>query len=211
MMRKWRVVLLRRAKITKLVACRWQSKGTQHSLDQNCHDPPLTQAFSVRSFSARYLAAASVGHAGAECNLGLCYQYGNGVPSRPREAELWYLRAAEKEHAVAQFNLAVLYRRGALGVPKDMEQAVIWYRASAEQGFAAAQCNLGVCYERGEGGLSVDLSAAHHWYLLAAEQGNSGAQNNLGYAPTVQQAFLEKSLYCASNCELVVFCMGWHD
>jgi TPR repeat protein len=39
-----------------------------------------------------YLTAASYGHAGAECNLGLCYQYGTGVPSCAREAELWYTK-----------------------------------------------------------------------------------------------------------------------
>ncbi|HHY84273.1 MAG TPA: sel1 repeat family protein [Verrucomicrobia bacterium] len=45
----------------------------------------------------------------AQCNLGLCYQTGRGVPQNQQEAVKWFLRAARQGDKTAQHNLAVHY------------------------------------------------------------------------------------------------------
>ena len=122
--------------------------------------------------------AAEQGHAGAQNNLGVCYENGRGVLKDYSEAVKWYRKAAEQGHAGAQYNLGVCYYFGQ-GVPKDYSEAVKWYRKAAEQGYAAAQDNLGFCYNFGQG-VPKDYSEAVKWYRKAAEQGHAGAQYILG-------------------------------
>ena len=42
------------------------------------------------------------GHAQAQCNLGVCYEYGNGVETNKEESFKWYKTAAEQGHVQAQ-------------------------------------------------------------------------------------------------------------
>lgn len=85
--------------------------------------------------------AAEMGNAGAQLNLGVMYDFGQGVPEDDVEAVKWYRKAAEQGLAQAQFNLAVMYDDGE-GVPEDDDEAVKWYRKAAEQGLAEAQLKL---------------------------------------------------------------------
>ncbi len=114
----------------------------------------------------------------AQCNLGVAYQYGQGVPQDDTQAVAWYRMSAEQGNADAQWRLGWMYRNGR-GVPQDDAQAVKWYRKSAEQGNANAQCNLGVMYDVGKG-VPQDDAHAVSWYLKSAEQGHARAQFNLG-------------------------------
>ncbi len=86
---------------------------------------------------------AEQGDVNAQCNLGLMYFNGEGVPQDFTEAEKWWCMAAEQGHAEAQFNLGVMYANG-LGVTQDFAEAVKWYRKAAEQGDTDAQDKLGV-------------------------------------------------------------------
>ena len=149
--------------------------------------------------------AAEQGDARAQCNLGVRYYYGEGVPRDYAEELKWYHKAAEQGHARAQFNLGVYYAfrdRYAFreGVPRD--DPLKWYRKAADQGDAAAQCNLGVCYARGLG-VPRDHAEAVKWYRKAADQGDANAQFNLGLAYLEGQgvpkdlAFAYKWLYVA--------------
>ena len=122
--------------------------------------------------------ASEQGHATAQFNLGICYDYGQGVAQDYNEAVKWYRKAAEQGYARAQYNLGVCYKNGQ-GVAKDYNEAVKWYRKAAEQGYADAQNNLGVCYEKGQG-VAQDYNEAVKWYRKAAEQGYARAQYNLG-------------------------------
>ena len=45
-----------------------------------------------------YRKAAEQGHANAQCNLGYCYKYGEGVETNKAEAVKWYRKAAEQGH-----------------------------------------------------------------------------------------------------------------
>ena len=123
--------------------------------------------------------AAELGHAQAQCNLGVMYSSGQGVTEDKAEAVRWYRKAAEQGLAIAQSNLGIMYYRGE-GVPQDKSEAVRWYRKAAEQGHADAQCDLGVMYDNGEG-VTEDKAEAVRWYRKAAEQGYARAQFYLGW------------------------------
>ena len=123
-------------------------------------------------------AAAEEGNEEAQFNLGIMYDFGEGVPADDRKAVYWYRLAAEQGHAGAQFFLGTMYDFGE-GVPADDREAVHWYRLAAEQGHADAQFYLGAMYDFGEG-VPADDREAVHWYRLAAEQGHADAQFYLG-------------------------------
>ena len=122
--------------------------------------------------------AAEQGYVGAQCNLGVCYKNGQGVPQNYSQAVYWYRKAAGQGLAVAQYNLGCCYADGR-GVSQNYSQAVYWFCKAAEQGDVDAQNTLGVCYEKGEG-VTKDYSQAVNWYRKAAEQGYADAQCNLG-------------------------------
>ena len=48
---------------------------------------------------------------GAQYNLGVMYDQGDGVTEDHAEALRWYRLAAEQGHAEAQFNLGVMYAK----------------------------------------------------------------------------------------------------
>ena len=123
-------------------------------------------------------AKAEQGDAEAQCDLGLRYYSGDGVPKDKAEAINWYHKAAEQGYAKAQFNLALCYYNGE-GVPEDKAEAVNWFRKAAEQGDAEAQFNLALCYYNGEG-VPEDKAETVKWFRKAAEQGDAEAQYSLG-------------------------------
>ncbi len=121
---------------------------------------------------------AEKGLAEAQFNLGLIYEYGQGVQQDYAEAVKWFRRAAEQGDANAQYNLGAMYGNGNC-VPQDYAEAVKWYRSAAEQGDSDAQFILGVMYNKGHG-VPPDYSEAVKWFRHAAEQGDANAQFILG-------------------------------
>ena len=77
--------------------------------------------------AAQYRKAAEQGDAVAQCNLGVCYYNGDGVPRDYTEAVRWFRKAAEQGNAGAQHNLGVCYAKGH-GVPQDYTEAARWWR-----------------------------------------------------------------------------------
>jgi hypothetical protein len=128
---------------------------------------------------SRYTKAAELGDAEAQFNLGVCYDFGEGVQKDPQKAAEWYLKAAEQGHPKAQFKLGVCYEYGE-GVRKNPQKSVYWYSKAAEHGDAEAQFILGVRYEEGDG-VNKNAREAARWYKEAAEQGHPKAQFNLGW------------------------------
>ena len=61
---------------------------------------------------------AEQGDARAQRNLGLMYEYGDGVPEDDVKAVYWFRKAAEQGAAIAQTKLGLMYANGD-GVPKD--------------------------------------------------------------------------------------------
>ncbi len=69
---------------------------------------------------------AAKGDVDAQYNLGMMYDYGEGVTQDYKEAVKWYLLAAEQGSASAQYNLGVMYDNGE-GVIQDYVRAHMWF------------------------------------------------------------------------------------
>ena len=102
----------------------------------------------------RLIAAGDQDHAGAQNNLGLMYDYGEGVEQNAAEAVRWYRLAAEQDHAGAQNNLAPKYHAGD-GVDQDLLLSYMWSNISLAMGREEAQVNLDIVAEQ----LSADQIA----------------------------------------------------
>ena len=76
---------------------------------------------------------AEQGYAGAQFNLGICYNEGHGVTKDYSQAVYWYRKAAEQGDADAQYNLGLCYYNGD-GITKDYAQARYWIKKAKEQG-----------------------------------------------------------------------------
>ena len=116
---------------------------------------------------------AEQGYAFAQYNLGILYEYGNGVPKDYAEAVKWYRLSAEQGYAISQYSLGLMHING-YGVLKDKAEAVKWWRLSAEQGNAAAQNGLGFMHKNGNGVLQDNLTA-HMWYNISSANGHEDA------------------------------------
>ena len=88
-------------------------------------------------------ALAEKGNADAQCNLGVMYEDGDGVPEDDKEAVKWYRKAAEQGNHVAQANLGVMHYEGD-GVPEDFAIAYAWLNIAAANGIANAKTNKGI-------------------------------------------------------------------
>ena len=125
-----------------------------------------------------YKLLATGGNVGAQNDLGVMYEKGQGVPKDYGEAVKWFRKSAGQGNAYARSNLGAMFENGN-GVPRDYKEAVKWYRLAAAQGYVTAQYNLGLMYEEGRG-VPQDYKQAANWYRLAAEQGDAQAQMSLG-------------------------------
>ncbi len=72
-----------------------------------------------------FLRAASLGNAGAEFNLGLMYQRGEGVPQDGAIALRWLLMSAGQGDADAELELGEMYAKGS-GAPRNNAEARKW-------------------------------------------------------------------------------------
>jgi TPR repeat protein len=142
---------------------------------------------------------AEQGYTEAQYNLGLMYNYGQGVIQDYKAAVKWYGLAAEQGNASAQFNLGVMYNYGQ-GVIQDYKVAVKWYTLAAEQGGVEAQYNLGLMYGNGQGVIQ-DYTRAHMWWNIVASQGNERAMENRDIvAKKMTPSQIEKAQTLAGEC-----------
>ena len=141
---------------------------------------PATRAEQLPSAigGAHLREAALSGNAGAAYEIAVRFAEGRRVPVDPKQAAVWYERAASKGLALAQFRYASMLEKG-LGVKKDLGRARRLYLAAAEQGNAKAMHNLAVLYAEGIDG-KPDYATAVTWFRKAAQHGVSDSQYNLG-------------------------------
>lgn len=146
-----------------------------------------------------YQKAADLGNLWAQNNIGVLYEYGNGIKQNYAEAFKWYQKAADKGLALAQRNLGSLYENGT-GVKLNYTAAIKWYQKAADQGDDVAQYNLGSLYQgryadANQPGLPANYTEAMNWFRKAAAQGNTDAMNAIGElyesASGVQQDYNE--------------------
>ena len=142
---------------------------------------------------------AEQGYASAQFNLGIMYEYGNGVPKDYSEAVKWYRLSAEQGYAIGQYSLGLMYSNG-YGVLKDKAEAVKWLRSSAEQGYSYAQGMLGIIYELGEGVLRDNI-IAYMWYNIASDNGHESAGDwRDGRASFMSSSDVKKATDMANKC-----------
>jgi TPR repeat protein len=134
-------------------------------------DMGLKQSFK-RAFQL-FEHAAAQGHAVAQYNLGINYDFGKGVKIDYKTAAHWYRRAAEQGIPQAQYNLGLLFYNGT-GVAQSYDEAVKWYRLAAAQGEPSALFNLGACYSNGHG-VPEDDHEALRLFKRAVAQGHADA------------------------------------
>jgi hypothetical protein len=84
-----------------------------------------------------YELAAHQGNAAAQFDLGLTYEYSEGVDQNYERAKEYYEAAARQGYADAQPNLGLFYAKGQ-GVKQSFEIAREWWMKSAEQGLVMA-------------------------------------------------------------------------
>ena len=133
--------------------------------------------FRQKDFGAAvkcFTSAAELGEAEAQCYLGFCFLYGQGVEKDEAKALAWFLKAAAQKHVGAEYCLGGAFYLGR-GVPQDIATAVKWWRRAGEHGNADAQFSLAGCFEKGEG-VMQNLVEAYKWAKRAAAQGHPAAQ-----------------------------------
>ncbi|WP_118812903.1 tetratricopeptide repeat protein [Haemophilus haemolyticus] len=84
-----------------------------------------------------WLPLAEQGLAEAQSNLGLMYEFGQGIKQDNAEAVKWFRKAAEQGYSMAQFNLGVNYYKGE-GVKRNPSKAKEWFRKACENGYQKA-------------------------------------------------------------------------
>ena len=95
---------------------------------------------------AEWRPLAIAGDAEAQYNLGQAYRLGRGVPTDPKQAELWYGKAAAQGNAQARDNYGLLlFQNG------KRSEAMTYIRESAERGEPRAQYVLGTALFNGDG------------------------------------------------------------
>src|SRR4051812_27159005 len=82
--------------------------------------------------------AAENGDHRAQFIVGELFHKGQGIPSNPTEALIWYHKAAIQGNENAQHNLGMLYYQGK-GVQVNYSAAASWYKKAAEKNLAGAQ------------------------------------------------------------------------
>lgn len=150
----------------------WFQKGADYDFARNGVKQDDVKAFEY------YLKAARNGHAIAQYNVGVCYNFGKGVEKNYNLSLMWYHRAAEQGCVWAFHNLGYCYEAG-LGVTQDYVEALKWYNMAAEKGYTSSICNIGNFYRHGRS-VDQDHAEALKWYRRAAIQGVPEAQYNVG-------------------------------
>lgn len=137
-----------------------------------------SDAETYREAMPIYRALAAQGHAEAQHELAVIYDFGHDIkPNQARAARLYAL-AGEAGHADAQFNLGMSYFGGE-GVAADVGKAVEWFERAVAQDHPKALNILGVLYRDGAVG-APDPEKAEVYLRRSSELGNPMADLNLG-------------------------------
>ncbi len=126
-----------------------------------------------------YQKAAEKGDARAQCELGCCYENGEGVEKNMTKAFELHKQAAQAGNAKAQQRLAYFYYNGWV-VSKDVKTAVKYFEQAADNGDPVASLFLGVGYYSGEfEGVKQNYELAVKYLELPAERDVEIAQSYL--------------------------------
>lgn len=109
------------------------------------------------------------------CNLGYCYERGQGVVLNSQKAYELYRYAAERGSVRGMRSVAVCYING-IYVEEDYAEALNWMKQAAEQGDVTAMYYCGALLDEGGTNLPANPKEAVKWYAKAAANGSEPAQ-----------------------------------
>ena len=127
-----------------------------------------------------FYIADSMGHKKAGRYIGLCYEYGQGLPKDYRKARAWYEKSANHDDITSMYRLGQMYDKGE-GVPVDYGKAAGWYKKSSYRTDfigAPALTALARLYAEGKG-VEKSYDNAVELYELADKAGYAPAHDAL--------------------------------
>lgn len=122
-----------------------------------------------------YQMAVDAGDNDGLCNMGYCYEKGQGVVLSFKKAVQFYEQAVNQGSVRGCKLLANCYLEGT-GVEKDANKALELYMMAANAGDEQAMYLIGSLYEEGDEGIKKDLKEAKKWYKKSAAAGYEPAQ-----------------------------------
>ncbi|XP_078484559.1 LRP2-binding protein-like [Ciona intestinalis] len=129
----------------------------------------------------------------AQFNIGRAYFEGYGVQQNNKEAERWWIKAADdgspNASVLAQTMLGMLYSRPDF---LNLKQAFFWHSEACGNGSLESQGILGVMYLQGDG-IKANEESASECLKEAAERGNVYAQGRL------VELYYKKKLYTKAS------------
>lgn len=123
--------------------------------------------------------AVTQGNLDGYCNMGYCYEQGQGVVLNSQKAYEHYLYAAEHGSTRGCMMVANCYIHG-IYVEQSVAKALEWYTKAAEGGNVLAMYYCGTILENGDEGVPANKKQAKKWYKMAADAGYDPAGAALG-------------------------------
>ncbi len=121
-----------------------------------------------------YEKAVTMGSLEGYCNLGYCYEQGEGVVLNSKKAYELYKYAADQGYTKGYMQMAHCYLNG-IYVEESTAEALVWLTKAAENGDVTAMYYCGSIYENGAEGVKADAKKAKEWYKKAAAAGHTAA------------------------------------
>jgi len=137
---------------------------------------PNLDADSAPQYKRLYNLATN-GSAEAQYELGLMFEYGQGVDQDDATAVYWYEQSAAQLFVDATYRLAVLNDNG-WGLPTNKGKAIDLYKTAAEKGHQLAQHDLAIMYFHGNDA-PKNLLEAYKWLKIAVVSGSPLMQKHL--------------------------------
>jgi len=146
-----------------------------HEQSQSQAELQKVNAMPLQTFSiASLLETAQQGNAESQYQLGMRYQYGDGVVMDINKANQWLAKAAASGDARSQHALSMFYQQYANN-KEGAKKALLWEKKAADHGSADAQYALGIMFKNGRLVRKNEVEAKK-WLAMAARQGHLPAQ-----------------------------------
>lgn len=113
-------------------------KAYYHGINTN-GIPDYEKAFEF------FMKSALQGNKEAQYNLGICYQFGQGVEKDVVQSAKWFEKAASQGHSMAQFKYASALHFGS-GIKANVNDAIVWYKRAIENNNLYAKNNLATLF-----------------------------------------------------------------
>ncbi|MBR3572180.1 MAG: SEL1-like repeat protein [Bacteroidales bacterium] len=126
-----------------------------------------------------YYSAATLGNEEAQFQVGLMYEYGEGVRKNMKEAAKWFRVSASKNHLSGLFSSGCCYYYGD-GTKVNKKWAFQCFQKAAAAGHVGAKCMIGYHYFNGYA-VEENEEEAVRWFKMAASGNYVPAIFMLGY------------------------------